>query len=167
MDNNTLELTLYRIFLGEDYTIGELHVDDEYFCDTLEDKVRILNDYEDKVYAETAIPYGRYKVILSYSNRFKKELPELLNVEFFNGIRIHSGNHKDDTEGCILVGVCRDIADAYIYNSKNTFNKLYKILKKAIDNEKKEVYITITSDYSRNNNSTDTTDSTTDTTIIQ
>lgn len=53
---------------------------------------------------KTAIPRGIYKVILSYSNRFKRILPELLSVKGFAGIRIHSGNKAVDTHGCILVG---------------------------------------------------------------
>lgn len=90
-----MELKNKRIYKGEDYTIGELYVDGVFICHTLEDKVRLLNSYEDKVYGETAIPIGRYKVVLSYSNRFKKVLPEILNVEFFKGIRIHEGNYAD------------------------------------------------------------------------
>ena len=90
-----MELTLQRIYKGEDYTIGDLYVNNVWFSSTLEDKVRILNSYEDKVYGETAIPIGRYKVVLSYSNRFKRILPEILNVDFFKGIRIHEGNYAD------------------------------------------------------------------------
>lgn len=90
-----MELILKRIHKGEDYTIGELYINGDFFSNTLEDKVRLLNSYEDKIYGETAIPIGRYKVVLSYSNRFKRILPEILNVEFFNGIRIHEGNYAD------------------------------------------------------------------------
>ena len=90
-----MECELNRIYKGEDYTIGELYIDGVFICHTLEDKVRILNSYEDKVYGETAIPIGRYKVVLSYSNRFKRILPEILNVDFFKGIRIHEGNYAD------------------------------------------------------------------------
>lgn len=90
-----MELTVERIYKGEDYTIGDLYVNNVWFSNTLEDKVRLLNSYEDKVYGETAIPIGRYKVVLSYSNRFKRILPEVLNVEFFKGIRIHEGNYAD------------------------------------------------------------------------
>lgn len=90
-----MELTLKRIHKGEDYTIGELYINGVFLCHTLEDKVRLLNSYEDKIYGETAIPIGRYKIILSYSNHFKMILPELLNVDFFKYIRMHSGNYAD------------------------------------------------------------------------
>lgn len=134
-----MEIEVIRIFKGEDYTIGELYVNGTFICNTLEDKVRILNCYEDKVYGQTAIPIGRYKLVLSYSNRFKCILPEILNVEFFKGIRIHSGNHKDNTEGCILVGECRNVEEGYIYNSKKAMKKLMEILQAT--NE--EIYINI------------------------
>lgn len=137
-----MELDVKRIYKAEDYTIGELSINGAFFCHTLEDKVRILNSFEDKVYGETAIPVGRYKVIISYSNHFKKEMPEIVNVEFFSGIRIHAGNNKDDTYGCILVGVCKNIEEGWIYDSKKTYNKLFDILKKALS-KNEEIFINI------------------------
>lgn len=137
-----MELLNKRIYKGNDYTIGELYINGVFFSHTLEDKVRILNTYEDKVYGQTAIPIGRYKVIISYSNHFKKEMPEILNVEFFKGIRIHEGNDKNDTDGCILVGECRNVEEGWIYNSKNTYNKLFNILKTTFNNNE-EIFISI------------------------
>ena len=105
-----MKLLLKRIALRDTYTIGKIYIDGEYFCDTLEDKVRDLNKNgvfdgdEKKVYGETAIPYGTYQVILSYSPKFKRILPELLDVPCFTGIRIHRGNTEKDTAGCLLVG---------------------------------------------------------------
>lgn len=98
-----MKLTLKRRFYGEYYTIGSLFVDCQYFCDTLEDKVRDLTK-EKKVYGKTAIPAGTYPVILNRSPRFKRRLPRLLKVPFFDGILIHRGNTHEDTHGCILVG---------------------------------------------------------------
>ena len=105
------ELILERRFLKDDYTIGRLFVDGEYLCDTLEDKVRdhnkdgdLLDEGETKVYGQTAIPYGRYAVVVNYSPKFRRQLPVLLSVPHFTGIRIHRGNSPKDTEGCILVG---------------------------------------------------------------
>ena len=90
-----------RTFKGSEYTIGKLYIDDNYFCDTLEDVVRS----GEKVYGQTAIPAGKYKVKKTYSPRFKKKLPEILNVPGFSGVRIHSGNTAKDTEGCLLLGL--------------------------------------------------------------
>lgn len=137
-----MELVLKRIYKGEDYTIGELSINGTFFSHTLEDKVRLLNSYEDKVYGNTAIPIGRYKVILSYSNHFKCTMPEIVNVEFFNGVRIHAGNTKEDTQGCLLVGECKNVKEGFIYNSKNTYKKLLKILHDAV-NRNEEIYLSI------------------------
>ena len=105
-----MKLTLKRIALRSTYTIGRLYVDGNYFCDTLEDTVRDLNkngkfdNGEKKVYAKTAIPYGTYEIKWTYSPRFKKYTPQLMNVPSFAGIRIHAGNSSTDTEGCLLLG---------------------------------------------------------------
>ena len=98
-----MKLKVERRFLGPDYTIGTLEVDGKYFCDTLEDRVRDLSR-EKKVPGETAIPAGRYDVVVNISPRFKRKLPRLLNVPGFEGILIHRGNTPEDTAGCILVG---------------------------------------------------------------
>lgn len=137
-----MEIKNERIYKGEDYTIGELSINGTFFCYTLEDKVRLLNSYEDKVYGNTAIPIGRYKVILSYSNHFKQLMPEIVNVEFFKGVRIHAGNTKEDTEGCLLVGECKNVKEGFIYNSKNTYKKLFQILQEAV-NRNEEIHLSI------------------------
>lgn len=98
-----MNLKLVRYYKKNDYTIGKLYVDGKYFCDTLEDKVRNLSK-EKKVYGKTAIPAGKYRVIMTYSPKFKREMPLILNVPHFTNIRIHPGNTADDTEGCLLVG---------------------------------------------------------------
>lgn len=131
-----MKLEIIRIYKGETFSIGNLYVNDILICNTLEDKVRQLDSEDDKVYGKTAIPSGSYEVVLSYSNRFQKILPEILNVPFFKGVRIHSGNNEDDTEGCILVGECRNVEEGYIYNSRKTMNRLMKILQNADKNEK-------------------------------
>ena len=96
-----MELKLNRIFLGSSATIGELLVNDKHLCDTLEDRVRPEGE---KVYGKTAIPEGTYEVKLTHSPRFKRILPEILNVPNFSGIRIHSLNKAEESEGCIGVG---------------------------------------------------------------
>ena len=106
-----MKLILLRKYKKERYTIGNLYVDGRYFCDTLEDVVRDLNDDGDlndvgetKVYGETAIPRGVYKVVVNLSSTFKRRLPLLLDVPHFTGIRIRRGNSVRDTSGCVLVG---------------------------------------------------------------
>lgn len=94
---------LKRIYKGDRYTIGKLYIDDVYFCDTIEDKVRDLSK-EEKVYGETAIPEGTYKVVVNYSPKLKRRLPLLLNVPHFTGIRIHKGVSEKSSAGCIIIG---------------------------------------------------------------
>lgn len=133
-----MELKLNRIFLGSSATIGELLVNDKYLCDTLEDRVRPEGE---KVYGKTAIPEGMYEVKLTHSPRFKKILPEILNVPNFSGIRIHSLNKAEESEGCIGVGEWNGKDTNWISNSRKTFDKLFKLLETANKNEEK---ITIT-----------------------
>jgi len=116
-----MELILERIAKRKAYTIGRLYIrqqiadeystgiEDKYFCDTLEPTWR---DYEHgayKVKGRSAIPEGRYAVVISFSPKFKQWLPILLGVPKFEGIRIHAGNTSADTEGCILVGKNREV----------------------------------------------------------
>ena len=95
-----MELKVIRKEFTDSSTIGEMWIDNTFFCYTLEDVKR-----EVKIYGETCIPYGRYKVIVNMSNRFKVMMPLLLDVPQFEGIRIHKGNKAIDTHGCILVGL--------------------------------------------------------------
>ena len=139
-----MNIVLKRIALRDTYTIGKLYIDDKYICDTVEDKVRDINkngvfdNGEKKVYGETAIPYGTYEVKWTYSNRFKKYMPEILNVPNFSGIRIHSGNTAADSLGCIIVGENKVVGK--VINSRATVNKLYPIIQKGC----KEGKVTIT-----------------------
>lgn len=81
-------------------TLGKLVVNGGLELHTCEDVVR-----EKKIPGMTAIPAGEYPVIITMSQRFGKELPLLVDVPGFNGVRIHSGNTAADTEGCILPGM--------------------------------------------------------------
>jgi hypothetical protein len=128
-------LQLTRKWFSDNSTIGELRVNGEFECYTLEDPER-----EEKIPGETAIPGGKYEVIINHSQRFNKDLPLLLNVPQFEGIRIHVGNYPKDTDGCILVGQTRDTD--FIGNSRVAFNELFEKLKAALQTE--EVFIEIT-----------------------
>ena len=134
-----MELKLIRETFTEKSTIGSLYVNGIFFCYTLEDKDRKLEAGGVKEYAKTAIPRGKYKVINSFSNRFKKYLPELVNVPQFAGIRIHAGNTADHSEGCILVGSTKAVD--FIGNSKVTFDKLMKAIQAVEKYEKINIEI--------------------------
>lgn len=120
-----IKLKLIRLFKGEKYTIGKLFIDGKYFCDTLEDKVRNL-PVEKKIMHETAILAGKYEVRVTYSPKFKRNLPLLLGVPQFTGIRIHRGNNARHTSGCILVG--ENKIKGGLINSTPYELKLIKIL---------------------------------------
>ena len=102
-----MELILKRTRFRDTITTGQLYVDGAYFCFTLEDKVReVPNQPVEtwKVWGETAVPSGLYKITLEDSPRFGPETITLNNVPGFSKIRIHAGNTQMDTEGCIIVG---------------------------------------------------------------
>ena len=139
-------IQLKRIAKRSSYTIGRLYIDGKYFCDTIEDKDRGLNNkmsasdiQKVKVYGETAIPTGTYQVVITYSNRFKRNMPLLINVPGFAGIRIHTGNTAKDTDGCIIVGKNKVVGK--VLESKDTYVKLFEVLTKLCS--KSKVYITI------------------------
>jgi hypothetical protein len=92
-----------------------------------------------KIYGKTAIPKGRYEVVISWSNRFKKFMPLLLNVQNFEGIRIHTGNTAKNTLGCILVGKNKN--EDSISNSRIAYEKLFSKLE--IASKKEKTFITI------------------------
>ena len=118
-----MEIKIKRLHGTENSTIGELFVNGIWECYTLEDKERAV-----KIKGETAIPKGSYKVIINKSNRFKRDLPLLLNVPNFEGVRIHAGNTNHDTEGCVLVGITR--SKDFIGQSRKAFDKLFKKMQK-------------------------------------
>lgn len=140
-----MELKLLRYPSISNYTEGKLYIDGAYFCDTLEDKDRGLKQSMSlfeiqklKVYAQTCIPSGTYKVILNMSPRFKKVLPRLLDVKGFEGILIHSGNTIQDSAGCILLGT--KSGDGVLKDSRKSVDVLIEKLAKEKD-------ITIIIDY--------------------
>ena len=152
-----VKLTLERKYRGPQYTIGKLYLNGQYFCDTLEDIDRGLKDsmslkeiQDKKLFGETAIPLGTYKVDMNtvspkYSNYSKykwakpygAKIPRLLGVKGFVGVLIHPGNTKQDTLGCILVGENKVVGK--VVNSQNTWAKLMNILTKTKDT----IYLTI------------------------
>lgn len=99
-------ITLKRHQCGDGFTLGTMHIDGLFLGYTCEDEDRKLEEVgtDAKIKGKTAIPRGRYEVVLSFSNRFQKIMPEVLSVPGFSGIRIHGGNSAADTLGCPLLG---------------------------------------------------------------
>lgn len=118
-----MDIAIKRIYKGAEYTVGRLSIDSKYFCDTLEDAVRAPGV---KVRGKTAVPEGRYRVVLTESPRFKRILPLLVDVPNFEGVRIHPGNTAKDTEGCLLVGFNQ--VKGKVVSSRATFQKLFEKL---------------------------------------
>lgn len=154
---NVMELVVERFALKDRYTIGRLLIDGRKYCDTLEDQVRDVNrngvfdNGETKVYGESAIPYGRYELKFTYSPKFSRKpvykafidgglMPEICNVPHFTGIRIHGGNTRNDTYGCLLVG--KNKAVGRLVESLDCFRPLYKLLHEHIMVNGGKCYIT-------------------------
>lgn len=136
-----MELKLVRSVFNQKSTLGKLSVNGNFFAFTCEDAVRDLNgDCSKKIKNETAIDGGRYEVILSFSNRFQRYLPLLLNVSCFEGIRIHGGNTAADTEGCILIGTEGDMKER-IWNCASKVTSLVAAMKAVEKTEK--IFISI------------------------
>ena len=143
-----MELRLERKYRSNNYCIDKLYINGKYFSDALEDPDRGLTDTMNleeikkvKIKGNTCIPYGTYNVTITYSPRFKKNLPLINNVKGFDGIRIHSGNTPQDTEGCLLLGLNK--VKGRVVDSKVTVNKFIDIVQKAL-NKGEKVTITIT-----------------------
>lgn len=141
-----MQLTLKRPEIKDSaITISDLYVDGVLFCQVVEDRDRGLYQADDlsyiqsiKVKHETAIPYGSYQIVMSFSQRFQKYLPELLDVPGFSGIRIHAGNTEADSSGCLLPG---KRSGNKVINSTITTANLISQIKKRGKTEK--VFISI------------------------
>jgi hypothetical protein len=137
-----MELKVIRSVFTPTSTLGKMYVDGKFYAYTCEDTDRKLNgDCSKKIKKETAIDPGRYEVILSFSNAFKKFLPLLLNVPCFDGIRIHGGNTASDSEGCILIGAEGDMKNK-IWNCASKLTSLIAMLKEV--SKKQKIYIEVT-----------------------
>lgn len=136
-----MQIKVVRKTFTKESTIGELFINDKFFCYTLEDYDRDSNkdgDIDDsgeaKVYGLTAIPRGKYNLVLSFSNRFQKYLPEIQNVKGFEGIRIHNGNTAAHSHGCLLLGTTK--ANNFVGASVAAMTKFMSELKKVEKTEK-------------------------------
>lgn len=153
-----MEMVVDRKWKKPDYVIGQMFIDGEYVCDTLEDTDRGLDQSmkeitirRDKVYGRTAIPTGKYKIDMdTVSPRFGKvsfykevcdgKVPRVMDVKGFDGVLLHSGNDASDSSGCVLLG--QNKAKGKVLNSRVAFKKVYAILKNAHD-AGEEIWLTI------------------------
>ena len=131
-----MELTVIRKTFTDRSTIGDLMFRDEWFCFTLEDMVR---EPGVKIPGRTAIPEGRYPLVIDQSNRFRRAMPHILDVPMFTGIRIHTGNRAKDVEGCIAIGYTKD--RDFIGKSVAAFNTFFDRLYEGLLHDK--AFITI------------------------
>ena len=137
-----MELRLERKYRNNNYCIDKLYINGKYFSDVLEDPDRGLTDTMSleeikkiKIKSNTCIPYGTYNITITYSPRFKKNLPLLNNVKGFDGIRIHSGNKPQDTEGCLLPGFNK--VKGQVIDSRVTTDKLIAQIQQALNKGEK------------------------------
>ena len=142
-----MEIEVRRTEFYPECTHGKLYIDDEYLCDTLEDQDRdfnrdgdITDKGEGKVYGQTAIPRGRYELVLKVSARFGKTLPTILNVPGFTGVLIHSGNTPEETKGCILLGARQK--RGRVMNSRFFMLRFMEIVKPAFE-EGEKIYLSV------------------------
>ena len=130
-----MKLVLERDVKAPLFTLGKLYIDGQFAVFTCEDTMRQKPGIPVEHWkrdGETAIPRGTYRVIITFSNRFKKHLPLLLDVPGFSGVRIHAGNTAGDTEGCILIGTGR--VKAGVSNSRLAMSVFMPRLEEGLKN---------------------------------
>ena len=125
----TSHIKIKRIAFKDTYTIGRLTVNGLFISDTIEDKVRVLNSIEDKVYGETAIPAGTYNADIYFSKKFGYKVIRLFDVPYFSGIYLHRMNTAKDSLGCIGVG--KNDKKGWLSNPTIYMNKLIEAVKDA------------------------------------
>ena len=141
-----MELLLERKYLKSNYTISNLSINGKFYCNVIEDVVRDFNKNgtfdcgEFKISGHTAIPYGEYEIKVTYSPKFKRELPLLLDVKHFEGIRIHRGNTEKDSSGCLIPG--ENKKKGMVLNSTKYELELTKMIKEC-NNKREKVTIKI------------------------
>ena len=135
VEEKPADFVLHRKTFTDKSTIGEIFLNNVFQCYSLEDTIR----HGAKIPGETAIPSGRYEIVINFSARFNKLMPLLLEVPEFTAIRIHPGNTDTDTQGCILVG--ETALTDFVGYSQNAFNDLFPKIEELM--KKKEVYIEI------------------------
>ena len=148
-----MDFILHRqVFTPED-TIGQLFLvatGSIPICYTLEPVDRGLTQdmtlaqiQAIKIQNTTAIPYGRYQILMQWSNHFNKMMPHLQNVPDYTDLMIHPLNTPAQTEGCIGVGEKAFID--HIEESQLAFGAVMDYLEPALT-RKEDCFITIVKD---------------------
>lgn len=142
-----MQIEVIRKHLKAEYTIGQMFIDGKFFCNTLEDTDRKLDQTMPlevikavKVYGQTAIPTGTYKVTLYYWAKYKQWYPLLHNVPAYTGILMHGGQTHKDTLGCILLG--ENKIKGGLVNCSHYVRLLVKLIQEAADRGE-DTFITI------------------------
>lgn len=101
-----MKIEVVRTYFNRNYTKGIMLVDNKFFGYTLEPQRKGSSETS---YSNRCINTGKYVAVYEYSAKFKQYLIELKNVCNHTEIKIHSGNFRKDTRGCILVGLRSDV----------------------------------------------------------
>jgi len=124
-----MNIRIDRLTFEEEYTMGRVFINDDFICNSLEDKVRELGkNGEGKVPEKTAIPAEKYKFRITFWPKYQIWTPALIDVPFFTGIRLHSGRNAEDTHGCILIG--QNTFEGKLEHGYNTFENFMKYFNK-------------------------------------
>lgn len=143
-----MKIEVIREASNKDCTFGKLYINGKFYCNTLEDVQRDV-----KIKGETAIPKGAYVVTLRNAGGKNEKYKEkfgtghfgmlyLNNIPNYEYVLIHIGNTKKDSEGCILVGLGKDVKSNSITQSTDAYKLIYPIIAKALLNKEK-VEITV------------------------
>ena len=142
-----MEVILHRAYKKPNYTIGKWYINGKPWKDCCEDPDRGLDMWMPvreiegkKIYGKTAIPRGRYELDLTYSPKFKRDLPLIKGVPCWVGVRIHAGNSVDDTDGCPLPGDNKAVGK--VLNSRKAEDEFVEMLRSEKEKGIKS-YITI------------------------
>lgn len=139
-----IELSMKREEILNDRTIGKFYDEMGVFrWFTLEDKDRKLESGGVKIYGQTAIPRGRYRLVFVWSPKRKGLVPMLLDVLQFTAVEIHIGNKPEDTEGCILLGMKHDEPTEQVIQSEIACSIFYPWLLEKIIKSQNNVWLTI------------------------
>jgi len=152
MPADPLLLTLLRDVYDDETTLSTLAIGGQRFGFCCEDQDRGLNKemplaqiQQIKVRAETAIPAGVYQIATTWSPKYERPMPLLLNVPGYQGIRIHSGNDESQTAGCLLPGLGRSKSTMTVGQSRDACRDLYRMIAEA-EKAGSEVWIAVVRD---------------------